>query len=222
MTDRFAYCPEGIEEIYLHDDKIESDRCVVFLAGRGQSGRMLADAYKAAGEWDDVLVFGITPQGHQWYPMPFGANNQEHSLQGLQEARGAIEDVLRYIEGCTGLQRHSITLAGFSAGGVMAIEVASHSEERFEVVACHAGAILDPASLPSCRHPSMPVLLTHSFDDDCFEWHERYWPMKKALIDQGYNLHVNERAGGGHDLLSEDSLEVSRFVRRGSSHFEKV
>jgi predicted esterase len=223
LADRFACTPHGFEEVYVNDGGMpDTDSCLIFLAGRGQSGRTMVDAYKATGDWDHVTLYGVTPDQYQWYPMPFGPNDQERSLEGLQEASESIEELIDYIEGCTGLPRYRMTLAGFSAGGVMAIEVASRSKERFEAVVCHSGAILQPESLPPCRHPRMPVLLTHSLDDDCFEWRERYWPMKKALIDQGYNLHVIERVEAGHDLIDKDSEEVSRFIRRGLSRFEKV
>lgn len=212
-----------IKEVYVNtDENVLFDKCIVFLAGRSQQGKLLADIYKTTGEWTNTVVFGVTPQDYYWYPMPAGVDDQWDAIEGLPEARRAIEKVLSWITTTTAIPRCKTILVGFSAGGVMALEVGCKSNESFKALVCHSGAILNLNSLPFCQHSNMPVLLTHSLDDDCFEWQDRYLPMKKTLVDQGYNVHVIEREFGGHELLDEDSYEVSQFMKQALSRFEKL
>jgi predicted esterase len=146
----------------------------------------------------------ITPKALAWYPMPNGAHDQYWALEGQERARLTIEGVVQKIESRYGIPRSKIVLCGFSAGGVMAIQVASQSATPFAGVVVHAGAILDPSALPPCQCPTTPFLLTHYQDDVIFEWRERYVPMRDALTARGYWIYVIERRVGGHTVCEQD------------------
>jgi len=177
--------------------------CVLFLPGRDNVGPVMGKTYYAAGLRQQLLI-SITPINLAWYPLPNGANDQQWALHGQERARLTIEEVVQKIEFQYGIPRSKIVLCGFSAGGVMAIQVASQSVEPFAGVVVHAGAILDPSALLPCKCPKTPFLLTHCQDDGIFEWVERYVPMRHALEMQGYWIYVLERRLGGHMVCDQD------------------
>jgi len=185
--------------------------CVVFLPGRANSGALMGKVYYKAGLREQLLV-SITPRDYAWYPMPNGANDQVAALAGQERARLTIEDVVTRVQNRYGFSRRNIVLCGYSAGGVMAIQVAAKSEEAFAGVVVHAGAILDTEALPPCTCPETIFLLTHCRDDLIFEWEERYVPMKNALLEQGYNVWTLERDEGGHMVDENDLMQSKRFI----------
>jgi len=102
-------------------------------------------------------------------------------------------------------------LVGFSAGAVMSIWLGAHSNKPFAGVISLAGAILEPTQLPKAKHKT-PFLIQHNRDDDCFKWGERYLPMKRALLRQGYNVNFKE-GHGGHTLTFDEVSMTRRFCR---------
>lgn len=183
--------------------------CIVALPGRGGHGETLAKIYNDVSKKNDApfLVIGLTPRKFKWYPMPNGASDQREAVNGIERARIAIEETVYRISDKFGFSHDNIALVGFSAGAVMAIQVAVHSIEPYACVVGHSGAILDPPSLPYCHTPT-PIILTHNQDDQCFSWEERYLPMKNALIDKRYKLRWIESKEGNHNIW-DDSLDVS-------------
>jgi predicted esterase len=188
-----------------------SKGCVLFLPGRDNIGLVMGKMYYAAGLRQPLLI-SITPKNLAWYPLPNGANDQQLALAGQEIARLTIDDVVQKIESKYEIPHSRIVLCGYSAGGVMAIQVASHSIEPFAGVVVHAGAILDPSNLPPCQCPKTPFLLTHCQDDAIFEWRERYVPMRKALDAQGYWVYVLERSLGGHMVCDQDVNISQLFI----------
>jgi predicted esterase len=58
----------------------------------------------------------------------------------------------------------------------------------------------------------MPIILNHGQDDYCFEWEERYLPMKRALSKKGYDLWLVERPEGNHTILNSDVACLQEFL----------
>lgn len=201
-----------IKNCHIYYDNVKPDFCVICVPGRGQDGSNFARAYHEVAGFKNTVFVGPTPHGYAWYPMPFSATDQTRALLGLPIARNAINAVADAISKKFDLPRSKMAILGFSAGGVMAIETASHSEEPFALVASHAGAILEPKNLPYCQCPDTPVILTHNRDDECFEWYERYVPMKTALKNQGYQTLTLERRFGGHRVLPQDMEQVILYL----------
>jgi predicted esterase len=110
------------------------------------------------------------------------------------------------------LKHEDIYIAGHSAGAVVALQVAAHSQEPLGGIHVHCGAILDPASLPKSN--GTPIFVFHSENDMVFSWDERYLPMKKALIEKGYNCSFVERAGHGHSVRGEDIKAACKWGLR--------
>lgn len=187
------------------------DGCLLILPGRGELGFDLAFGWTKRLP-PNVMVATITPKQRRWYPQPYSPTNQKAAVDGLPEARQAIEDAISKIQSEYNLPKHRIALAGFSAGGVMAINVAAHSDEELAGVVCHAGAILEPKTLPKCQFDDMPIVLTHCEDDDVFDWEERYVPMLDALEHKGYNYTTFESKWGGHRITEHDLIDSAEII----------
>ena len=185
--------------------------CIVTLPGRGGTGRGMVDIYKQT-ELDKSLIIGITPSEKQWYPLPNGVEDQQAAVAGLDNAIENISGTLKRIRRSFGVVSRNTVLAGFSAGAVVALQIAALSEFPFAAVICHSGAILEPNKLPQCKHPSTKIMLVHSQDDTCFFWDERYLPMKKALQEKGYDFVSLERRVGNHGIYRPEIVMAGTFL----------
>jgi len=201
-----------IRQCSVFYDNDKPDYCIITIPGRGNDGTQFARLYQMEAEFNNTVFVGPTPHGFAWYPLPTSATDQDRALAGLPRARDAINAVVDAVQRRFSIPKSKIVLAGFSAGGVMAIETAAHSNEPFAAVVCHSGAILEPKNLPECKHPKMPVILTHCKDDDCFEWFERYVPMKEALFLNGYDTYALESRKGNHRILDEAFAETVFYL----------
>ena len=184
--------------------------CLLCLPGRASHAKELVYIYKKYLGIDHDLIVGVTPIQRCWYPMPNGINDQIDAVAGINHARIIVETVVRYIEDQFSVPRENMILIGHSAGAVMAIETAAHSQRPFAGVISHNGAILEPDLLPKCQNKSTNYLLTHNRDDLIFEWEERYVPMKKALQEKGYTVFSLEEDDGGHNV-SDKQFTLSRY-----------
>jgi len=190
--------------------------CLVLLTGRGQDTNWLTHTLQQLQLHQTTCVV-IRPENYQWYPPPLGPKMQDAAVAGLVSARASIELALKRIQMGYGFSRDEIVLMGFSAGAVMALNVATQSDEPFSAVISMAGAILEPSQLPACKFPEMPIILQHNQDDSVFEWDERFVPMNDALVGKGYKVYQLTRSLGGHEIYYRDVVTLSRFL---SDHLE--
>lgn len=185
--------------------------CVITLPGRGGTGKEMVEIYKES-RLTKSLIVGVTPPNRQWYPLPNGVGDQRAAVSGLDDAIDNVFKTLSRVRHNFGITSRNTALVGFSAGAVVALQVAARSEHPFAAVLCHSGAILEPDKLPLCKHPSTKILLIHSMDDTCFYWDERYVPMKEALRAKGYNFMSLEREMGNHGLYHSDMVVAGMFL----------
>jgi predicted esterase len=83
---------------------------------------------------------------------------------------------------------------------------------HFPAIISHAGAILEPSSVPPCKKDT-PFLLIHNQNDDVFDWHERYLPMKYSLVNNGYHVKCVEKECGNHKIYDDDVMEAVSFLK---------
>jgi predicted esterase len=205
------------KEIYLkwcvYKDDPNPTSCILALPGRGQSGFHMASTYFSIMNRPKTLIIGVTPIGFEWYPMPRGPYNQNDALDGLGKAVRTIDDVVNYIIEKYNIPAEKISLVGYSAGGVMALQAAAHlPQHKFASIICHAGAVLSPSELPNCVNEETKILICHSQDDFTFNWHERYTPSKNALRERGYNVRFSERSKGGHSIFYDDLKKATDIM----------
>lgn len=188
------------------------DFCVLMLAGRAMKNNLLPSIYWHSNLQDFRLI-GITTTELAWYPIPNGAKDQWSAINGIPHAIDLVEKAVENIKRRWDIPKSRIILMGFSAGGVMAIQVAAYSDEAYAGVVCHSGAILQPEVLPYCDVET-PFLLTHSQDDETFEWNERYLPMKSTLKSRSYRISCVESPWGGHTILPVEIATSKIFIRQ--------
>jgi predicted esterase len=185
---------------------------IVLLPGRHNFGYNLLRSYSRNLNCSEIGLFSITPPLSQgWYPPPNGPNDQVQAVMGLDRSAKLIEKIIQTIQEQHSLPREKIVVAGFSMGAVAGVHWAIHTNDPVAALVCHSGAILEPWKVPQARH-SMPIILNHGQDDYCFEWEERYLPMKRALSKKGYDLWLVERPEGNHTILNSDVACLQEFL----------
>lgn len=184
---------------------------IVLLPGRGQLAKNMLELYHSFSNLHQFTLVAIEPN-IEWYPAPNGSHNQNEAVSGLKSSVPQLDFFISELEKEFNVDRSQVVLAGFSAGAVMAIQVAAHAENPFNAVVCHNGAVLKPDDLPKSIHPTK-YFIFHNEDDDCFSWEERYLPMKKALKDKGYKLKTCEEAAGGHDVSFYDVENAGIWIK---------
>ena len=194
---------------------IENKYSLIFLPGRGGKARHFISEYLTEEYCSNCNVFGIQPD-EEWYPIPNGASDQEQAVHGLRATCNKLYSFLKEIKKDIQFEFERTIVIGFSAGGVLALELATFHNINFLSLICHNCAILQPEKLPACSIESS-ILLFHSQDDDCFEWDERYLPMRSALKKQGYKLTTVEKPLGGHRISKNDTLLSHSFIRNKTS-----
>jgi predicted esterase len=173
---------------------------VIFLPGRTNYGYALLRQYTKVFDWTGVGLFATTPRIDQgWYPPPKGPQDQSEAVAGLNQSNRCIDTIINTVCKEHNLTRDKIIIAGFSMGAVAAVHWATKTMKPVAAVVCHSGAILEPWNVPKATH-EMPIILNHGMDDYCFEWEERYMPMKRALLRRGYNAWFAEREEGNHHV----------------------
>ena len=191
----------------------DKSSCVLMLAGRAQHANLLPSIYWHNG-FQDCLLVGIATKNLAWYPMPRGAGDQMRAANGIPHAINLIESAVEKIHRKWKIPKSKIVLLGFSAGGVMSVQVAGYSDQPYAGVVGQSGAILQPTILPYRESADTPVLLTHSKDDETFSWDERYLPMRAALKSKSYPLSCVESQFGGHSLNPIDISVAKIFIRQ--------
>lgn len=208
---RLHWYSEGLEE-----EGVVPKAGILFLPGRGGHGVHMIQKYQDVFVYPEMALMALSPMPSDcgWYPMPNGPADQEHSIRGLKMATDALEHVLDQIEELYQLSRDKIVLTGFSAGAVVALNHHITTKRPCAGAVSHGGAILEPHKLKKAQH-TRPIVLNHAQDDFCFEWFERYLPMKEALVKKGYKVWLAERPRGNHVLMCQD-------VERCQTFYEKV
>lgn len=190
---------------------------IICLPGRGQSeGHFLdyIDFWMPETLEFELGIVEIHP-GEEWYASPNGPQDQQKAVEGVKKATSELIKKIKEVSNLYSVPIDQISLLGFSAGGVMAIQASTqlnNSEGELSSVVCHSGAIFEPHELPHSKN-NTAILLIHRTGDDCFSWEERYEPMKKALIDKNYNLTCLEISGGDHRIKSLDIAIADSFIK---------
>lgn len=183
---------------------------IILMTGRNGRAIDLLKYYEKFCELEKTRLISIEPID-EWYPIPYSPENQQEAIMGLKVSIPQFNKLVSKIEKKFKIDRSKIVLAGFSAGAVMAIQVAAHSDKPFAAVISHNGAILAPDELPKSKHKT-PILLIHSKNDECFSWEERYLPMKKVLFEKEYTVEFCEKEYGNHFINPEDIADAAIFL----------
>ena len=203
-------------QVLVREPEKESLGLVILLPGRGQSAFDMISHYDRAANLGCMRLVAVEPID-EWYPAPKGANDQMEAVWGLKLTVPDFDNFVSEIENEYDVDRANIVLAGFSAGAVLAIQVAADTDRPFGAVVAHNGAILEPENMLPARNDT-PYLVFHNMDDDCFEWEERYLPMKLSLVINDYHVDYIESEIGGHYIAREDVEAAGRWIKKTLNH----
>lgn len=201
---------ESMYKIFTYEPDCDCLGTIVLLVGRGGKAIEMMDYYREYCELDKTRLIAMEPFD-EWYPAPRSPEDQEDAICGLKVSIPEFDSFISELEIKYSTDRSKIALSGFSAGAVMAIQVATYSAKPFAAVISHNGAILNPDSLPMAVHDT-PMFLIHSKDDKCFDWHERYLPMKKSLMEKEYTVELCEKEEGDHSIDPKDVADAAIFL----------
>lgn len=192
----------------ISHSKLTKDKpthAVILLAGRGFSSKYMFDIFNSLHDICNVIIFSIEPE-NEWYPIPNGFSDQENAVVGLKQNIPILREYVKNLLDENKIEINNTILVGFSAGAVVALELATRFQDNYNLVVCHSGAILCPDKLTKCTI-STNILLFHNEDDVCFSWNERYLPMRDALIANKYNVITEEKSLGGH-LMCKNEIDL--------------
>lgn len=198
-----------IEQIIVEKEQNKGLGLFIGLPGRGQDGQQIIDSYKYLRNF---VMVSITPKEKIWYPRPLGPNNQDQAVKGVELAKLEIIDKIEELIKKYEVSWDKTAVVGFSAGGVMALQIGLHCSEML-AVAAHSGAILDVNAVPDSSNKT-PYFLCHSKNDDVFGFEERFLPYKTSLQKKNHRIQCLVSSNGGHSLLRRDVEQISNFVEK--------
>lgn len=184
--------------------------CLIALTGRGVPSEWMEKFSHVTG-LSRTLKVAIEPRRLVWYPQPNGVQDQTLAVEGLKDAVEELEKTVDFVKKSHDFKDEEIAILGFSAGAVVALEFATQKNRNLLATISIAGAILEPWTIKKATNNS-PIFLRHNLNDFCFDWEERYLPMKDQLKKKGYNLVLQESKWGGHDITKEDAEMVGHFL----------
>lgn len=193
--------------IIEHSNK-DSKRLAFLLVGRCQPAEHFLNLYLNYS--DNINYVSIEPE--EWYPIPNGPLDQCASVNGIKTNLYSLHKMVKRISNSFGIEKENVSLIGFSAGAVMALELTAHNKKPFHSVVSHAGAILRTDTFPICKN-NTPILLMHNKNDNCFYWDERFIPMCECLKNKNYRFKVSVKNTGLHNISSEDIRIATDFMQ---------
>src|ERR1022692_3148753 len=141
--------------------------CIITIPGRGVPSSVLMKFCKYTCLRHSIVA-SLVPYKYAWYPLPNGINDQDASIAGLPHGVEAAAIGVEMVKNACGLTNSQIVLLGFSAGSVIALQLAMQTEEPFAGCVALAGAILETDKVSPAKNQT-PFILQHNKDDACFD-----------------------------------------------------
>ena len=197
---------------------VKATHAVILLPGRGHSAEMMLNIFDDLLQLENLVIYSLHPE-KEWYPLPNGINDQIEAVEGLKSNTNSIRDYVFELLKQENISIENTIMIGFSAGAVVALEILTSFQDKFSMIIGHSGAILVPDEIKMSEN-STKIVLFHRQDDYCFDWNERYIPMKNALIEKNYNLELHEMLCGSHLIYREDLNVIKELVKSASSNID--
>ena len=190
---------------------------IVVLHGRGADANDLADLAPMIDSRDGYrFVFANAPQPFEPYPgMTFGFtwfDGWPPTRDSIAESRALLLKFLDEIAERHPPQEGKIVLAGFSQGGLMALDVGFRSRQTLRGIVVMSGGLYEEELPDLDARRDQRILIVHGTLDDMI-------PVvaarraRRVLEDHGIEPEYHEFPMGHH--VTPESMEiVSDFVRR--------
>ncbi|HHB83127.1 MAG TPA: phospholipase [Devosia sp.] len=194
-------------------------RLVVLLHGYGSDGNdLIALGQYWQPQMPDTLFVApnahercqLNPAGYQWFPLEL--DKEMSRLKGADTARPVIENFLTSLWAQTGLGPKETFLAGFSQGGMMALNVGLRLEEDLLGILSFSGGLIGEDNGMEGITAKPPICLVHGTADDVV-------PVSLSqnslitLKEKGYKVAMHLDKGGGHAISAEGLGFALAFMR---------
>ncbi len=143
-----------------------------------------------------------------WYDIAHTDIGRTPDLGGIEASRQAMADLIDH-EVAAGIPPERIILAGFSQGGVIAIETVTHHQDKLGgaiALSCYLARNVD---LPAATRP-IPVFLAHGTEDTIVP-HGLGLAARDALEKQGYAVewHAYQMP---HSVCQQEIMDIRRWL----------
>lgn len=185
---------------------------VIVMHGRGADANDLADL---APMIDDGYRFVFPNAPKKFEPMPgysFGYSwfdGWPPEGDSIVQSRETLLTLIDELAARYPTPEGKIVVAGFSQGGMMAIDVGFRTKQKVAGIICMSGAIYE-AGQPPLR--KLPVLLIHGTEDEMIP----LWAAQRTrlvLEENGVHPEYHEFPMG-HQVTAESMEVVRSFLRR--------
>jgi len=185
---------------------------VIVMHGRGADANDLADL---APMIDDGYRFVFPNAPKKFEPMPgysFGYSwfdgwppEGDSIVQSREKLLALIDELVARYPTAEG----KLVVAGFSQGGMMAIDVGFRTKEKVAGIICMSGAIYE-AGQPPLR--TLPVLLIHGTEDEMIP----LWAAQRTrmVLEENGVAPEYQEFPMGHQVTAESMDVVRAFLRR--------
>ncbi len=197
--------------------------CVVWLHGLGADGHDFQPMVPELKLDSSIqFVFPHAPirpvtinncmEMRAWYDIDL--NNPSKGDQDIQASAHAVEELIKE-QHHRGFGREQVVVAGFSQGGVIALQIGTRSEHSFAGILALSTYVHDHENLAehvSFASVDTPILMAHGVMDPMI-------PMARAVTSRnaltGLNYQVEwHQYPMGHELCYQEILDISRFLNR--------
>ena len=197
----------------------KAKRLVVLLHGYGSDGNDLISLSQYwQQEMRDTLFVApnapdrcdINPMGYQWFPL--AVDRVSSRIVGAEAARTVIMEFLEALWAQTGLKAADTLLAGFSQGGMMALDVGLRLNAPLAGIVSFSGGLIGVETIEKEIKSKPPVCLIHGKADDVvpFQMSEAGHEALKHLNVKSA-LHLEP--GVGHTISMEGLGFAMAFMR---------
>ena len=194
---------------------------VIWLHGLGADGTDFEPVVPELGLPETPAVRFIFPHApHQpvtcnggyvmraWYDIAHTDIGRTPDAEGIAQSRQAVEQLID-TELAQGIAPERLIIAGFSQGGVIAIETLAHHQDTLGgaiALSCYLAA---PDTLPAAARP-LPVFLAHGTEDTIVP-HALGITARDTLEQQRYAVEWHEYRMP-HSVCREEIMDIRRWL----------
>jgi|TARA_B100001059_G_scaffold90337_1_gene89036 phospholipase/carboxylesterase len=153
----------------------------------------------------------INPGGYQWFDLT--KNNEEYILEQSKKAEKKLYQFIDEIKKEYNLKNSQISLAGFSQGCMMSINLGLISNENYNCVVGFSGKIINEEDLKKRKISSTKMFLIHGDIDDVVS-PTFLLESKDFLIRNNVEIKTKMIENCGHHIPVEASSAALNYIKK--------
>jgi phospholipase/carboxylesterase len=216
-----------ILEAIVHDTGPEPKRCVIWMHGLGADGHDFAPIVPELGLPRGTPVRFVFPHApmqavtinggyvmRAWYDIIGTDLSRREDVAGVQASQAKIEAIIAR-EKSNGIAAASIVLAGFSQGGVIALQTGLRHAERIAGVMALSTYLSQPDALATERNTAnddVPIFMAHGVQDPVIALAHAKRSQEK-LVELGYSVEWHTYAMP-HSVCPEEIRDIGNWLKK--------